>query len=91
MSITLELSPDVEARLTAQAEARGISVEELLKSTIDTFLAVSDSSSSVSLSPQDRAEKFVKWAKRHSIKTPPLSDEAISRDSIYHDREDSQR
>ncbi len=90
MTITLELSPDIEARLIAQATARGISVEELLKSTIDTLLAASDASSAV-LSPQERAEKFVSWARSHAIKTPPLSDEAISRESTYRDREDNQR
>ncbi|WP_416667190.1 hypothetical protein [Egbenema bharatensis] len=94
MSITLELPPDVEARLIAQAEVRGISVEELLKATIDTLLAASDASetsSSFVLSPKERAEKFVNWARSHSTQAPPLSDEAISRESIYREREDQQR
>ncbi|WP_263971650.1 hypothetical protein [Leptolyngbya ohadii] len=38
-----------------------------------------------------RAEKFVQWAKKYAVKTPPLPDEAISRESIYREREDSQR
>ncbi|MFQ4144778.1 hypothetical protein [Chlorogloeopsis sp. ULAP02] len=58
MSITLELSPDIEARLIAQASARGISVEELLKVTIDTLLTASEQSSSAVLSPQERAENL---------------------------------
>ncbi len=91
MGITLELSPDTEARLIAQAAARGLSVEELLKITIDALLSASDASSSAVLSPQERAQKFVNWAKSHTLKTSPLSDEAISRESIYRDREDSQR
>lgn len=90
MSITLELSPDIEARLIAQAAARGMSVEELLQATIELLLAASDSSSVV-LSPHQRAEKFVNWARSHAIKTPPLSDEAIGRESIYREREDNQR
>ncbi|MBF2005010.1 MAG: hypothetical protein IGS49_05970 [Chlorogloeopsis fritschii C42_A2020_084] len=91
MSITLELPPDIEARLIAQASAHGMSVEELLKVTVDNLLTTSEQSSSAVLSPQERAEKFVNWARSHSIKTPPLSDEAISRESIYREREDSQR
>jgi hypothetical protein len=90
MSINLELSPDTEARLIAQAAARGMSVEELLKTTIDTLLATSDPLSSA-VSPQKRAEKFVNWARSHTTRTPPLSDEAISRESIYREREDCQR
>jgi hypothetical protein len=90
ISITLELSPNIEARLIAQASARSMSVEELLKVTINSLLTASEQSSSTVLSPQERAEKFVNWARSHSIKTPPLSDEAMSRESIYREREDSE-
>jgi hypothetical protein len=67
------------------------SVEELLKAAIETLLAASNSTSSVVLLPQERAEKFTNWARSHRIETPPLSNEAISRESIYREREDSQR
>ena len=90
MTITLNLTPETETRLIAQAAARGLSVEELLKATIDTLLAASEPAPTTVLSSQERAEKFVNWARSHSIKASPLSDEAISRESIYRDREDSQ-
>jgi hypothetical protein len=36
------------------------------------------------LPPQAKAEKFLRWATGHrSLQAPPLSDEAVSRDSIY--------
>lgn len=36
--------------------------------------------------PQERAEAFVEWADSHAPRIgPPLSDEAISRESIYFD------
>ncbi|BAU14419.1 hypothetical protein LEP3755_49660 [Leptolyngbya sp. NIES-3755] len=89
MTIQLDLKPETEARLIAQAAARGMSVEELISATIDTLLTASDSDDAV-LSPQERAEKFVRWAKSHNIQTQPLSDEAISRENIYREREDSQ-
>lgn len=91
MTIKLDLNPETEAQLIAQATARGMTVEELLKATIDSLLAASDPSPLSVLSPQERAEKFVAWARSHTIKTPTLSDEAISRESIYQEREDSQR
>jgi len=34
-------------------------------------------------------DAFVDWANSHESKAPPLSDEAISRESIYREREDS--
>lgn len=37
--------------------------------------------------PEDRARAFMEWAASHSRDTPLLSDEAISRESIYGDRE----
>ena len=42
-----------------------------------------------SLSPEERAEAFLKWADSRVSIAPPLSDEAISRESIY-TREDEQ-
>lgn len=44
----------------------------------------------VSLSPQEKARLWREWAASHSHDTPLLSDEAISRESIY-TREDEQR
>lgn len=34
----------------------------------------------------ERAKAFREWASRHSIDAPPLSDEAISRETIYSTR-----
>jgi hypothetical protein len=33
--------------------------------------------------PRERAEAFLAWARQKRPPTPPLSDKAISRDSIY--------
>lgn len=37
-------------------------------------------------SPKERARAFQDWANSHRLDTPILSDEAISRESIYGDR-----
>ena len=37
-------------------------------------------------SPEERAKTFQEWANSHRLDTPILSDEAISRESIYGDR-----
>ncbi len=38
MAITLELTPEIEARLIAQAKAQGISAEDFLKAAIENLL-----------------------------------------------------
>lgn len=91
MTIQLDLEPEKEDQLIAQAAARGVSVEELLIGMIDTLLTASDTLSSIAPSPQERSERFIRWTKRCAVKTPPLSDEAISRENIYGDRENRQR
>lgn len=91
MTITLKLPPETEARLNATAAAQGVSVEELLKSAIELLLTASEPVSPSVISPSERAAKFVAWTRNHAVLAPPLSDAAISRDSIYREREDQQR
>ncbi len=38
------------------------------------------------LSPQEKARLWREWAESHRPDTPLLSDEAVSRESIYEDR-----
>jgi hypothetical protein len=37
-------------------------------------------------SPEEKAKVFQEWANSHCLDTPILSDDAISRESIYGDR-----
>lgn len=84
MAIVLELEPEIESRLMAQAAAQGTSVEALLKTLVESLLSTSPQPTPITLSPTERAERFVNWARNHSeVKAPPLSDEAISPESIY--------
>lgn len=84
MAILLSLPPEIESRLIAQAAAMGTSAEALLKTLVEGLLVTSPQPTSLTLAPTERAERFVNWATHHSgIKAPPLSDEAISRESIY--------
>lgn len=83
MAIVLNLEPALESRLIAQAAAQGKSAEELLQMLVERLLLTAPSPS-ISLSPQERAERFSHWVESHaSLQAPLLSDEAISRESIY--------
>ncbi len=82
MTVMIELPPEIESSLVAQAKAQGVAlpryVEQLLRERVPGRIVGE-------LSPPERAAAW-----RESVKglphTPPLSDEAISRESIYGDQ-----
>jgi hypothetical protein len=82
MNVTLALSPEIERGLIVRARARGVSLDDYLQELVekDAGLAVATETRG-----EEKARAFVQWAKGHRD-TPPLSDEAISRASMYPDR-----
>lgn len=72
--------------LLGEARARGVSPDALLCNAMKEFLAKTEARllAEPQMSPQERASAFAEWARSHR-QTPPLSDEAISRESIYGD------
>ncbi len=83
MTVTLKFNPEVEAGLLAQAQAKGMSVEEYVLSLVEgTVLPAAKNR----LSAQERAAAFEAWSARHRP-TPPLSDDAVSREALYEGRE----
>ncbi len=83
MSITLNLRPEIEAGLLAQAQASGMTLEEYLLSMVEgaVFPGVRKK-----LSPEQRAAAFEAWSAGHRP-TPPLSDDAVSREAMYEGRD----
>ena len=82
MTLTIELPSDIEAGLVAQARAHGLElpqyVEHLLREQVPPR-------SGSALSPAERAAAWREST--HGLPhTPPLSDDAISRESIYRER-----
>jgi len=84
MILRVELKPETESRIAEQASSQGVSVEEYVQRVLESII-----SSPLPTTLQERKERFEDWLKSHShITAPPLSDEAISRESIYGERED---
>ena len=75
--MTIELPPDIEAYYAAEAQARGVPLEQHPTSRL-----IDQAPAALAMTPRERARAFVEWAESHPD-TPPLSDEAISRESIY--------
>jgi hypothetical protein len=83
MSVTLNLNPDVEKGLLALAQERGLSLTEYLQEIMTREAARSAAKSSST--GEETAKAFLAWADSFPD-TPPLSDEAISRETMYPDR-----
>ena len=82
MTVTLHLAPAIEAGLVAQAQASGMTVEEYLLSIVESTVLTR---SEKELSAEERAAAFEAWSAGHRH-TAPLSDYAVSRESIYEGR-----
>lgn len=80
MTVTLKLTPEIEAGLLVQAKASGMTLEEYLLSLLEASVFSRKQASA----PEERASAFEAWSASHRA-TPPLSDEAISREAMYED------
>jgi hypothetical protein len=95
MTLILELPDNKEAALKAKAQAQGISAEQYVERMLDHDLkepAVTASEPLPSIAhlqqsdPEEWGRQLRAWAESHDRNLPILSDEAMSRDSIYPDR-----
>ena len=84
MPTMLEVEPEVASKIQARGRERGVSVDVYLRELIDQKGTEHERSNG--LSPQERVRLLREWASGHSTSTPLLSDDAISREIIYPDR-----
>jgi hypothetical protein len=82
MTITIELPPEIEAGLLAQAKAEGLPLPQYVQRLLREQFPAGETAL---MTPAERAAAW-----RESVAglphTPPLSDRAINRESIYGDR-----
>ncbi|MGD0568873.1 MAG: hypothetical protein ABSA78_10745 [Candidatus Sulfotelmatobacter sp.] len=83
MTVTLNLKPELEAGLLAQAQASGMTVEEYLLSVVEGAVLPAVQKA---LSAEEHAVAFEAWSAGHRP-TTPLSDYAVSRESMYEGRD----
>lgn len=80
MTILVDLRPDIEAALASLAAAQGITLEQYVSHLLEGQVTRPGP-----LSPIERAALW-RAGVQGLPPTPPLSDEAISRESIYDTR-----
>ncbi len=85
MTITLEIAPETERRIAEEADRLGLSVQEYARQVLEQTSA--SELTRARLSPQQRAEHFLKWAASHRRDTPLLTDQEISREALYGGRD----
>lgn len=87
--MTVTLKPDLEEELAERAKAEGLTTEEFVNRELERMLA--SSKDRANLTPTEKVRRWHEWLDSHDhIQAPTLSDEAISRESIYSEREDKQ-
>ncbi len=82
MLTILEVEPEIASKIHARARERGVSADVYLRELIDE----KGTQSERSVSSQERAQLLREWASGHSTDTPVLSENVISRESIYEER-----
>jgi hypothetical protein len=82
MTVTLNLPPQVEQAYLAEAHARGLSLEDLVR---DVLLARQPSPAAKELPPDEWVREFKAWVESHAGNTVVLPDAAMERESIYGD------
>jgi hypothetical protein len=85
MTVTIDLPPDKEALFTAQAQARGLSLGQWMLEVADQNVQPVSIAHLQRTDPAEWARQFDVWVDSHDPNTPVLSDEAMSRESIYPD------
>jgi hypothetical protein len=86
MNVTIQIPEDRLALYERQAQSRGLSVERWLLELAEQNAPASSIAHLQRTNPREWMRQFRAWAESHDRTTPLLSDEAISRDSIYPDR-----
>ena len=82
MSIQIELRPEIEAELAAQAQKKGVPVIQYVQRILEQHVPGLPLESA--MTPEQRAKAFDDWADSFPYRrSTPLSDDAISRDSLY--------
>jgi len=86
MNVTIELSEEKAAALKAQADAQGLTIERWLEQIAEQHVQPVSIAHLQKTNPKEWARQFDAWVDSHDPYTPVLSDEAMSRESIYPDR-----
>jgi hypothetical protein len=84
MTILVDIKPEVQAELRRQAAAHGVDIGGYVASLLEAAVRVPTGSKQLS---QSELDKTLRELAQFSRKIPLLTDEALSRESLYSDRD----
>lgn len=84
MALVLQLSPDLEERLAAEATARGLSLEQYVQSLLAEQLPSRTAHRKLTL---EEFEAALDSIAAHADEIPELPPEALTREGIYRDHD----
>jgi hypothetical protein len=79
--MTVTLKPDLEEELMARARSEGLSIDDFVNRELERVVA--SSPGGPTLTPEERVRRWHEFVTQYSVGGPPLSDYAVSRESIY--------
>ena len=79
IAVLEQVKPETAARLAAQAQKQGVSVDDLLQSFLPAEPTTTEAK--VELTPQEKAKRWVEFVEKYSVKVDHFVDD--SRESIY--------
>jgi hypothetical protein len=85
MTLTLEVTPELETRLREEAAKQGISAEEYARILLEEQLLNGPSPMQRGNTPQERKRRLSEWIESNRG-LPTLPDEAFQRASFYDER-----
>lgn len=89
MTVTIELPPDIEAGLLAQAQAEGLDVADYVRNLVRRQVTAANPAKSSKPASERSTEEWLRefndWVRSHAGNTVVLPDEAMERESIYGD------
>lgn len=85
-TVTIEVAPQTAAILQAKADAKGVSLDELLLSTFEAPNGKQEERAFYeTATPEEWVREFTEWAESHGPNTPGLTREDVSRERMYED------
>lgn len=92
MTLTIDLPPALEEKLRSESTREGVAPEEFALKVLEERLSHGEEGASTPTADAEaRLRAFDEWVGGHAGRSaPPLTDEAVGRDSIYRGREDRQ-
>ena len=87
MALIVQIPPEIEKRLQVEAAEHGMTAAEYVRAVLERMFASPGLSPLwMTASKDEWLKAFNSWMDSHDPTLPPLSEEAVSRESMYGER-----